>query len=439
MQTAGPDEQAEGDAMAKPVENGLPDVFDAAYARVKNAAERIGTHADILARLHYPKETLAANLLLRRDDGSLAAYKAWRCRYSDALGPTKGGLRFHADSNLREVMALALWMTCKCAVVDLPYGGAKGAISVNPRELSDMELQRLTQAYVHAFRQMLGPDRDIPAPDVATGAREMAWIADEYARIRGQPEPAVVTGKPLSYGGSEGRAGATGYGGFRVLQALAQRLDVKSDGSRVVIIGFGNAGSEIAGHLQDAGYRIVGVADSGGAVSCKHGLPLEAVRRAKAEHGSVRAFDGAGSRCYKDPAAVIGLDCDLLVPAALQNQLHAHNAGDVKARVVLELANGPTTPEADAILEKKGVQVVPDILANAGGVTVSYFEWLQNRSRDRWTEATVRTRLEDTLDSAARRVADTAVELDCSLRMAAYAVALRRLTSALVSHSPKGW
>jgi glutamate dehydrogenase (NADP+) len=424
--------------MAEPVENGLPDLFDAAYARVKQAAKRIDTHADILARLHYPKETLASNLLLRRDDGSLAAFKAWRCRYSDALGPTKGGLRFHADSNLREVMALALWMTCKGAVVDLPYGGAKGAICVNPRELSDMELQRLTHAYVHAFRQMIGPERDIPAPDVATGPREMAWIADEYARVLGRPEPAVVTGKPLAYGGSEGRSGATGYGGFRVLQALSQRLDMKPEDTRVAIIGFGNAGSEIAGHLQDAGYRIVGVADSGGAVSCAKGLPLEAVRRAKAEHGSVRAFDGKGGKRHKDPAALVKLDCDLLVPAALQNQIHAHNAGDVKARVILELANGPTTPEADEILEKNGVQVVPDILANAGGVTVSYFEWLQNRSRDRWTAATVRTRLEDTLDAAARRVADTAVELDCSLRTAAYAVALRRLTSALVAHSPKG-
>lgn len=424
--------------MARTEDVALPDLFDAAYARVQQAAKRIGTPEDVLAQLHYPKETLAANLLLRRDDGSLSAFKAWRCRYSDALGPTKGGLRFHADSNLREVMALALWMTCKCAVVDLPFGGAKGAVCVDPHALSDMERQRLTHAWVQAFRQMLGPDRDIPAPDVSTGPREMAWIADEYSRLIGQPEPAVVTGKPVGFHGSEGRGGATGYGGFRVLCALAQRLDLKPEDTRVAIIGFGNAGGEIATHLQAAGYRIVGIADSRGAVSCRQGLPLEDVRRAKAEHGSVRGFEGKGVKRYKDPAALVGLDCDLLIPAALQNQIHADNAAEVRARVVLELANGPTTPEADAILDKRGVQVVPDILANAGGVTVSYFEWLQNRSRDRWSATTVRSRLEDTLDDAARRVADTAIELDSSLRMAAYAVALRRLQSALLAHSPKG-
>jgi glutamate dehydrogenase (NADP+) len=424
--------------MAKTVENALPDLFDAAFKRVHDTAMHIGTHADVLAALHYPKETLAANLLLRRDDGSLAAHKAWRCRYSDALGPTKGGLRFHADSNLREVMALALWMTCKCAVVDLPFGGAKGAICVDTRELSDMELQRLTQAYVQAFRGLLGPDRDIPAPDVATGPREMAWIADEYARCLGYPEPAVVTGKPLAFGGSEGRSGATGFGGFLVLQELAQRLELKAEDIRVAIIGFGNAGSAFADQVQRAGYRIVGLADSGGAISCRAGLDLGAVRAAKAECGSVRGYQAKGVKRYRDPAALVELDCDLLVPAALQNQIHAHNAGQVKARVILELANGPTTPEADVILENNGIHVVPDILANAGGVTVSYFEWLQNRSRDRWTAETVRARLREVMEGAARRVSDTALELDSSLRTAAYAVALRRLQSAMLATSPKG-
>lgn len=411
-------------------------IFEAAFARVREAGARIGVHGEVLQALHYPKETLAANLLLRHDDGSLTSHKAWRCRYNDALGPTKGGIRYHPDSNIREVMALALWMTCKCAVVDIPFGGAKGAVCVDRKALSDTELQRLSHAYVHAFARMIGPDRDIPAPDVNTDERVMAWMADEYGRGLGHPEPAVITGKPVAFGGSEGRGGATGMGGYLVLQALAQRLDLAPERTRVAILGFGNAGGALADAMQRDGYTIVGLGDSGGAITCAEGLNVAAVREAKRDGGSVTAYRGRGVDRHADAEVLLAMDCDLLVPAAMQDQLRADNAGQVRARVVLELANGPTSPAADAILDRAGVHVVPDILANAGGVVVSYFEWLQNRSRDRWSAADVQQRLAATMEAAARRVADTALELDASLRQAAYVVALRRLQEAVLATSP---
>lgn len=413
-----------------------PDLFEDAFARVQEAAERIGTHPDVLKVLHYPKETLAANLLLRCDDGSLAAYKAWRCRYSDVLGPTKGGVRFHPDSNLREVMALSLWMTFKCALVDIPFGGAKGAICVDPKTLSDTERQRLAHAWVHAFAGMIGPDRDIPAPDVATDARTMAWMADEYARMRGQPEPAVITGKPLALGGIHGRADATGRGGFLVLDALAQRLDLAPDETRVMVYGFGNAGSAMAEFLEQAGYRIVGAGDSSGAVTSQQGLTVEELRQTKRAHGTVAALERKGVRRLRSAASLIGGDCDLLVLAALQNEVHAGNADEVRAKAIIELANGPVTPEGDAILERRGVHVIPDILANAGGVTVSYFEWLQNRERHAWTAQRVDEGLRRIMREAARRVGDTSLELDLPMRKAAYVVALRRLEEAILAVSP---
>ncbi|MCK9487967.1 MAG: Glu/Leu/Phe/Val dehydrogenase [Xanthomonadales bacterium] len=403
---------------------------------MREAAERIGAHADVLKVLHYPKETLAANVLLRRDDGSLAAYKAWRCRYSDVLGPTKGGLRFHPASNLREVMALSLWMTFKCALVDIPFGGAKGAVCVDPKTLSDAEQQRLAHAWVHAFARMIGPDRDIPAPDVATDARTMAWMADEYARMYGKPEPAVITGKPLALGGIPGRDEATGRGGFMVLEALAQRLDLAPENTRAMVYGFGNVGSAMAEFLEQAGYRIVGAGDSSGAVTSQKGLTVDELRKTKRRHGSVAALERKGVRRLRSAASLIGGDCDLLVLAALHNEVHEGNADKVRAKAIIELANGPITPGGDAILERRGVQVVPDILANAGGVTVSYFEWLQNRERQAWSAQRVDQGLERIMRDAARRVGDTALELDCSMRQAAYAVALRRLQAAILASAP---
>lgn len=425
-----------GGNAADPESDPENDLFDAAFSRVRDAADRIGVHPEVLQVLHYPKETLSANLLLRRDDASLTSHKAWRCRYSDVLGPTKGGIRFHPGSCLREVMALSLWMTFKCAVADLPYGGAKGAICVDAKSLSDTERQRLAHAYVRAFARMIGPDRDIPAPDVATDARTMAWMAEEYGRGIGYPEPAVITGKPVDYGGIPGRDGATGHGGYLVLEALAQRLELAPEDTRVMIYGFGNAGAAMAESLHAAGYRIVGAGDSQGAVVSQKGLEVTELTQAKRSHGTVAGLARKGVRRLRSARSLVGGDCDLLVLAALQNEVDASNAAEVKARAIVELANGPTTPGADRILARRGVHVVPDILANAGGVTVSYFEWLQNRQREAWTADRVRTRLEETMRAAARRVGDTALELDVPLRQAAYVVALRRLEAAILATAP---
>ncbi|WP_058836334.1 Glu/Leu/Phe/Val family dehydrogenase [Luteimonas abyssi] len=411
------------------------DLFDEAWTRVAATAERIGTHPDVLKVLHYPKQTVAANLLIRCDDASLAAFKAWRCRYNDALGPTKGGIRFHPGSSMREVMALSLWMTLKCALVDIPYGGGKGAVCVDPKNLSDTERQRLAHAYTRAFADVIGPDRDIPAPDVATDERVMAWIADEYARLCRVPEPAVVTGKPVAYGGIEGRTGATGAGGQLVLETLAQSLGLPQRW-RVAVHGFGNAGGEIAERLHARGHRIVAAGDRGGAVLSAGGLDVPALRDAKRRHGSVRAAEVEGVRRRRDGDAVLGVDCDVLVLAAMQDTLTGDNAGDVRARVVLELANGPTTPAADRTLAAAGVAVIPDLLANAGGVVVSYCEWLQNRSRERWTAERVRERLEAVMRSAAGRTLAASEAEGLTLRDAAHALALRRLEAAILATAP---
>ena len=411
------------------------DPFDDAYSRLTRAGALIQLAPEVLETLRRPRQTVSANLLVRADDGTLRSYEAWRCRYSDALGPAKGGIRYHPESELREVMSLALWMTCKCAVAGLPYGGAKGAVAVDPRTLSPTELERLARAYAQAFAPHIGPDTDVPAPDMYTNARTMAWIADEYARHVGHPEPAVITGKPVALGGSLGRDTATGDGAFLVLRELAARYGVDAPGTRACLVGFGNAGQRIATLLHEAGYRVVGIADTGGAIRHEAGLDPAAVAAAKDRGGSVTDYAAEGVRRMGVDELIVS-DCELLVPAATAAQIHAGNAPALRARCLLEIANGPVTADADPILHQRGIATLPDILANAGGVVVSYFEWLQNRSRDPWTAPQVRARLEQAMRAAAARVADTAQRHACDLRTAAYVVALERLSAAILAKSP---
>lgn len=412
------------------------DLFDGAYGRLCEAARRIDVDGEVLAHLHYPKETLAVTLPVRRDDGRLESFKAWRCRYNDALGPTKGGIRFHQGTSLREVMTLAFWMTCKCAVVDLPYGGAKGGVCVDPHSLSRTERERLSRAYALAFNHFLGARRDIAAPDMYTDARVMAWMADEHARCLGRPEPAFITGKPVAVGGSKGRDGATGMGAFIVLRELQQRLALQPEATRVAVAGFGNAGQRIARLLHEAGYTIVALSDSSATIHHPDGLNPAEVAEVKSSKGKLSAWRRGGSKLKRlDPDDLAGIDCELLVPAATGGQIHAGNARGIKARAILELANGPVLPEADGILRDKGVEVIPDILANAGGVVVSYFEWLQNLSGDYWDADTVQSRLETRMREAARKVSDAALEHDCDLRQGAYIVALRRLADAVMARA----
>lgn len=407
-------------------------MLDQALLRLDEAAAHVALDADVLEKLKYPRETTKVRLMIRMDDGSRKSFMAWRCRYDDTRGPTKGGIRFHPDSTAEEVETLAFWMTFKCAVMNLPYGGGKGAVRVDSHALSKAELERLSRAYIQAFAKIIGPDRDIPAPDVYTNSMIMGWMADEYASIVGESAPAVITGKPISLGGSLGRDDATARGGYYLVRRLADQLGLKP-GARVAVQGFGNAGQHIARLLAADGYRIVAASDSKGAIRCADGLDVETLLAAK-NRGSLGALAGANGITSLSADDLIAVDCDILVPAALEDMIHAGNADRVKARVVLELANGPITPEADRILEQKKVVVLPDILANAGGVTVSYFEWVQNRQGFYWPVEEVHERLKTMMEREGEAVWSIARDRGISLRSAAYVHALARLANAIQAH-----
>lgn len=407
-------------------------MLDQALTRLDEAARHLDLDADVLEKLKYPRETTKVRLMIRMDDGSRKSFMAWRCRYDDTRGPTKGGIRFHPASTMEEVETLAFWMTFKCAVMNLPYGGGKGAVQVDPHTLSKAELERLSRAYVQAFSKIIGPDRDIPAPDVYTNSMIMGWMADEYASIVGEATPAVITGKPIALGGSLGREDATARGGYYLVQRLAQQLGL-DPGSRVAIQGFGNAGQHIARLLAGDGYSIVAVSDSKGAIHCPAGLDIGKLLAAKAQ-GSVTSLAGADGITALPADELVSVDSNLLVPAALEDMIHEGNASGVKARVVLELANGPITPEADEILAAKNIVVLPDILANAGGVTVSYFEWVQNRQGYYWPVEDVHARLKSMMEREGDAIWALARDKGITLRSAAYVHALSRLAGAIEAH-----
>jgi glutamate dehydrogenase (NADP+) len=407
-------------------------MLDQALTRLDEAARHLQLDRDVLEKLKYPRETTKTRLMIRMDDGSRKSFLAWRCRYDDTRGPTKGGIRFHPDATADEVETLAFWMTFKCAVMNLPFGGGKGAVQVDPHLLSKAELERLSRAYIQAFAAIIGPDRDIPAPDVYTNSMIMGWMADEYASIVGRVTPAVITGKPIALGGSLGRDDATARGGFYLLRHLEKELGV-GPGSRVAIQGFGNAGSHMAQLLDIAGYKIVAVSDSRSAICAPAGFAVQTLADAK-RAGGLQSLAGTPGISSIPPEAIVGIDCDVLVPAALENLIHADNADSIRAKVILELANGPLTPEADALLASKNITVLPDILANAGGVTVSYFEWVQNRQGYYWTIADIHERLKTRMEAEGREIWQLARARDISLRSAAYVHALQRLAEAIEAH-----
>jgi glutamate dehydrogenase (NADP+) len=410
--------------------------FQRALARLDEAATHVDIHAEAMQRLRHPKSVLTVSIPLRRDDGSLEFFEGYRVHHSDLLGPGKGGLRYHPQVDLEEVKALAFWMTCKCAVMGLPYGGAKGGIAVDPKRLSMLEVERLSRGFIRKIADFIGPETDIPAPDVYTNERIMGWMMDEYSQVVRKRTPAVITGKPVALGGSHGRSGATGYGGYVCLREFAKDNGWTPAEKRIAIQGFGNAGQEVARLLFEHGFRIVAVSDSGGGIYREEGLDVPSLIHAKNKRRKLEALYCECSVCEVVSAKKISnkelleLEVDVLIPAALEDVITAKNASDVRARVVLELANGPTTIEADRILERRGVTVIPDILANAGGVTVSYFEWIQNRSGDYWRADEVRSRLDAKMCAQFRIVLDRSREKELSLRMAAYALALERLGAA---------
>lgn len=418
--------------------SGPADILTGALTRLEAAARHVSIDPDVLEKLRFPKETLSARLMIRMDDGSRRSFLAWRCRYDDTRGPTKGGIRYHPDASMDEVQTLAFWMMCKCAVTNLPYGGGKGAVRVDPHKLSKAELERLSRAYVHAFANMIGPDRDIPAPDVYTNAMIMGWMADEYSSLVGAPCPAVITGKPITLGGSLGRDDATSLGGYYVLNVLAKDLGLQGK-QRVAIQGFGNAGWHIARLLHADGHKIVAISDSRGAIANPDGLDPAAVLEAKNRGGSVTAYAEGGKAKTIDPETLIATDCDILVPAALENTITSRNAGSVRARIILELANGPVTPSGDKILQDKKVIVLPDILANAGGVTVSYLEWVQNRQGYYWSLEEVQSKLRVVMEREGRLIWQISRDKDIDVRTAAYVVALERLAKAIEAHGTQNY
>jgi len=408
-------------------------LLDRALTRLDEAASHLRIDQDVIEKLKYPRETTKMRLMIRMDDGSRKSFLAWRCRYDDTRGPTKGGIRFHPDSSIEEVETLAFWMTFKCAVMNLPYGGGKGAVRVDPRTLSKSELERLSRAYMQAFARVVGPDRDIPAPDVYTNAMIMGWMADEYSQIVGQLSPAVITGKPIALGGSLGRNDATARGGYYLVRHLASELGLGA-GMRVAIQGFGNAGQYYAQLAGADGHKIVAVSDSAGAIHKAEGLDIAKLIAGKAAGRQVADLATELGAEVIGADALIGVDCDLLVPAALEDMITLDNASSIKARVVLELANGPVTPDADKLLEARGITVLPDILANAGGVTVSYFEWVQNRQGFYWDVEEIHARLLRIMEREGRAVWDIARDRGTTMRTAAYVHALSRLATAIEAH-----
>lgn len=409
--------------------------FKNAMKQLAEAAGMMQLAPAVVERLQHPERVITVSLPVMMDDGTTRVFEGYRVQYSSARGPYKGGVRYHADTDESEVKALAFWMAIKTAVVGIPFGGGKGGITVDPKRLSQSELERLTRAFARALSRDIGPDKDIPAPDLNTTPQIMGWIMDEYERVHGVKAPGVITGKPVQLGGSQGRGTATAQGGFYVLAQVMKKMKMKAPGTCVVIQGFGNAGAHMAELLYNAGYKIVGVCDSRGGVYDVRGRGMEPkiLLNQKVVHGT---FDGSyqgDSKNYNfvQPDKLLEMDCDVLVPAALENQITDANAGRVKAHIILELANGPTTPEADAILHKKGKVVVPDVLANAGGVTVSYFEWVQNLQNSYWTEAEVLARLQPIMEESLVAVWERAQKYDTMLRTAAFILALERIAKAL--------
>lgn len=410
--------------------------FERALERITAASRHSKIPEETCQRLANPKAMMTVSIPVRLDDGSLKMFTGHRVLHNDLLGPGKGGLRYHPDVNLDECKALALWMTCKCAVMNLPFGGAKGGISVNPKELSLMEIERLSRGFIRRIADAIGPNTDIPAPDVYTNEHIMGWMMDEYSHAVRQYTPGALTGKPLSLGGSEGRSTATGRGGAVCVEKWAKRQSWEPEKTSVAIQGFGNAGQSIARLLDAEGYRIVAVSDSKGGIHDPEGLDIDEVIRAKNDGQSVDEIYCQGSvsdSCEVDTISneeLLTLDVDLLIPAALEDVITADNAQDIQASVIIELANGPTSGDADEILDDRGIVVIPDILANAGGVTVSYYEWVQNRSGDYWSAEIVENRLSERMAKQFDAVMGIAEDREVSVRMAAYILALERLGQA---------
>lgn len=413
--------------------------FQRTQDELKAAAQKSGISDELTTKLLSHDNTIELDIPLKKGDGTTEMIKGFRLQHDNTLGPYKGGLRYHQDVSLDEIQALSLLMTLKNAVIDIPFGGGKGGLQVNPKTLSEAELEELTREFTRQLAEHIGPEKDVPAPDVNTNPRVMSWIVDEYSKQIGTHSPAVVTGKRIEDGGSEGRTEATGYGGVYTLVTILKRLGKKPEELTVAVQGFGNVGMYATELLQKEGFRVVAVSDSSGGVYIPSGLPpVEQLAKCKKEKGFLAGCYCVGSVCdirNKDAVGgqditsedVLTLPVDIIVPAALENVLTRENADKIQASIILEMANGPTTKEADEILNEKGIPVIPDILANSGGVTTSYFEWYQNRHNEKWSKEDVLRRLREKMEEATNRIYDLAREEKISLREAAFLSALRKI------------
>ena len=408
--------------------------LEVAHEQLEIAAEKLKLAPEIHQMLKHPKRSLIVSITIKMDNGAPCVFKGCRVQHWDARGPFKGGIRYHPNVTLDEVTALAMWMTWKCAVVDIPYGGAKGGVCCNPKEMSKGELERLTRRYTSLLLDFIGPYRDVPAPDVYTDAQTMAWIMDTYSQFKGYSVPECVTGKPISVGGSEGREEATSRGVVICAREAAHTLGMKLKGATVAVQGYGNVGWNAAKISYDMGCKIVAVSDSAGGIYNPKGLDPYKVYEYKSKTGSVVNYKGCENLTNEE---LLETKCDILIPAALENQITKANADRIRAKIVAEGANGPTTPDADDALFKKGVFVIPDILANSGGVIVSYFEQVQNQMNYYWSEEEVRDRLKDTITNAFNGVLSMSKQHSVNMRVAAYILAVKRVADAMLARKGK--
>lgn len=408
------------------------DAFANAIEQLREVQELIHIDKNIFAQLQSPQRILEVSIPVKMDNGNIEVFTGYRSQFSDARGPFKGGIRFHPDVNISEVKALSAWMTWKTAVVGIPLGGGKGGVIVDPKKLSENELEKLSRGYIQKIYKYIGPNQDVPAPDVYTDPKIMGWMMDEYEKISGGHFPGVITGKPLSIGGSEARGYSTAQGAFYVLREAAKKLGLKSDAT-VAIEGFGNAGAHLAEILQKNRYRIVALSDSKGTIVNYMGLDVDSVKKYKEKNGSVLGYPGAEKM---KNLHCMAHEVDIFIPSALENSITKENVETIKAKLIVEVANGPTTPQADAILAKRNIMVVPDILANAGGVVVSYFEQVQNAYGNYWDEEKVLRKLEDVMTTSFAHAWQEKMKHSTTLRMGAYALAVKRVAEAM---KDRGW
>ena len=399
-----------------------------ALRQLEMTAENLNLDPGIHAILKQPKRSIIVSVTIKMDDGSIGVFRGCRVQHWDVMGPFKGGIRYHPNVTLDDVIALAMWMTWKCAIMGLPYGGAKGGVQCDVKKLSLGETERLTRRYISLIFDYLGPHRDVPAPDIYTNEQTMAWIMDTYSQLKGYSVPESVTGKPVEIGGSEGRTCATSLGLTYCVREAAKKLNLKLDGSKVAVQGFGNVGYNAASILHNMGCKVVAVSDSSGGIYCKEGLNPYNVRKYKNKTGTVKGYKDCVDISNSE---LIETECDILVPAAIENQITRENATKVRARIVAEGANGPTNPDADKIFQEKGVWLIPDILANSGGVTVSYFEWVQNLTREHWTLEEVNIKLENKIVKAFEDVYRLAKKEESDMRTAALMLGVGRVAHAL--------